>query len=211
VAGWVPGTEVTLVDDPAITETGLVSALPGVVLVEVVLILVADVGVAELPGSAGAFAGICGDYSREGVFPVDIDVASHQRAEACDIFVSHGVSLGADCCAPRSRSGRTGCRRSRCCAGWIASAVQVDHGLMGSELVRLAAAGRISVAADRVIVVDRGPCGDAALDAALDSMAAARREVQPRSWVGRPRRGIQCLPHRPAETRGRRTRIIRPT
>jgi len=33
--------------------------------------------------------------------------------------------------------------------------------------------------------------GDAVLDAALESMAAARREVQPRSWVGRPRRGIR--------------------
>jgi len=43
--------------------SGRVSALPGVVLVEVVLIFVADVGVAELPGGAGAFAGICGDYS----------------------------------------------------------------------------------------------------------------------------------------------------
>ena len=59
-------------DDPAITETELVSALPGVVLIEVVLIFVADAGVAELPGSAGAFAGICGDYSSEGVFPVDV-------------------------------------------------------------------------------------------------------------------------------------------
>lgn len=75
--------------------------------------------------------------------------------------------------------------------GWIATSVQVDHGLMGSELVRLAAAGRISIAAERVVVVDRGPCGDALLDAALDSMAAARGEVQPRSWVGRPRRGIR--------------------
>jgi hypothetical protein len=73
-----------------------VSALPGIVLVEVVLIFVADVGVAELPRSAGAFAGICGDYSSEGVFPVDVDVASHERAEACDIFVSHGVALGAE-------------------------------------------------------------------------------------------------------------------
>jgi hypothetical protein len=44
-----------------------VSAPPGVVLVEVVLIFVADVGVAELPGSAGAFAGICGDYSSEDI------------------------------------------------------------------------------------------------------------------------------------------------
>src|SRR6266478_2139033 len=73
----------------------LAPPLPGVVLVEVVLIFVADVGVAELPGSAGAFTGICGDYSSEGVFPVDVDVASHERAEARDIFVSHGVSLGA--------------------------------------------------------------------------------------------------------------------
>jgi hypothetical protein len=72
LAGRVPGTEVTLVDDPAITETELFSALPGVGLVEVVLISVADAGVAELPGSAGAFSGICGDYSSEGVFPVDI-------------------------------------------------------------------------------------------------------------------------------------------
>ena len=95
LAGRVPGTEVTLLDDPAITETELVSALPGVVFVEVVLIFVADVGVTELPGSAGAFAGLCGDYSSEGVFPVDVDVASHERAEACDIFVSHGVALGA--------------------------------------------------------------------------------------------------------------------
>ena len=53
-------------DDPAITETELVSSLPGVVLVEVVLIFVADAGVAELPGSAGAFTGICGDYSSYG-------------------------------------------------------------------------------------------------------------------------------------------------
>ena len=81
-------------DHPAITETELFSAPPGVVLVEVVLIFVADAGVAELPGSAGAFAGICGDYSSEGVFPVDVDMVPHKRVEACDIFVSHGVALG---------------------------------------------------------------------------------------------------------------------
>jgi len=75
--------------------------------------------------------------------------------------------------------------------GWIAGSVQVDHGLMGSELVRLTAAGRISIAADRVTIVDRAPCGDAELDAALDSMASARRQVQPRGWVGRPRPGIR--------------------
>ena len=68
---------------------------PGVVLVEVLLVFVADVGVAELPGSSGAFAGVCGFYSSEGVFPVDVDMVSHERAEACDVFVSHGVALGA--------------------------------------------------------------------------------------------------------------------
>ena len=75
--------------------------------------------------------------------------------------------------------------------GWIATTVQVDHGLMGSELVRLAMAGRISIAADRVIVLDRAPSGDAALDAAVASMVGARREVRPRNWVGRPRPGIR--------------------
>ena len=74
--------------------------------------------------------------------------------------------------------------------GWIATAGRIDAGLMGSELVRLAAAGRITITADRVIVIDRGPCGDAALDAALDSLARARRAVRPRSWVGHPRPGI---------------------
>jgi hypothetical protein len=75
--------------------------------------------------------------------------------------------------------------------GWIAASVQVDHGLMGSELVRLAASGRISIAADRITVVDRAPCGDAQLDAALDSMAGSRRPVQPGRWVGHPRPGIR--------------------
>src|SRR5262249_50230617 len=75
--------------------------------------------------------------------------------------------------------------------GWIETAGRIDAALMGSELVRLAAAGRISIAADRVIVQDRSPCGDAALDAALDSLARAKRPVRPRSWVGHPRPGIR--------------------
>jgi len=74
--------------------------------------------------------------------------------------------------------------------GWIETAGRIDAALMGSELVRLAAAGWISIAADRVIVQDRSPCGDAALDAALDSLARAKRPVRPRSWVGHPRPGI---------------------
>jgi len=74
--------------------------------------------------------------------------------------------------------------------GWIETAGRIEAGLMGSELVRLAVAGRIAIAADRVIVQDRSPCGDAALDLALDSLARARRGVRPRSWVGHPRTGI---------------------
>jgi hypothetical protein len=74
--------------------------------------------------------------------------------------------------------------------GWIETAGRIEAGLMGSELVRLALAGRIAIAAERVIVQDHSPCGDEALDLALDSLARARREVRPRSWVGHPRSGI---------------------
>jgi hypothetical protein len=75
-------------------------------------------------------------------------------------------------------------------AGRIATAERIGFGLMGSELVRLAAAGRITIAANRVIVQDPAPCGDAELDAALDSLAKARRQLRPKNWVSHPRRGI---------------------
>ena len=48
-----------------------------------------------MPGGGGTFAAACGFYGSERVFPVDIDMVSHERAEACDVFVSHGISLGA--------------------------------------------------------------------------------------------------------------------
>jgi hypothetical protein len=44
-------------------------------------------------------------------------------------------------------------------AGRIATAQRIGFGLMGSELVRLAAAGRINIAANRIIVLDSTPCG----------------------------------------------------
>jgi hypothetical protein len=75
-------------------------------------------------------------------------------------------------------------------AGRIATAERIGFGLMGSELVCLAAAGRITIAANRVIVQDPAPCGDAELDAALDSLAKARRQLRPKNWVSHPRRGI---------------------
>lgn len=75
--------------------------------------------------------------------------------------------------------------------GRIATAQKIGFGLMGSELVRLAAAGRITIESNRVVVRDRAPCGDPELDAALDSMAGVRRGVRPKTWVSHPRRGIR--------------------
>jgi hypothetical protein len=75
--------------------------------------------------------------------------------------------------------------------GIVATAQRIDYGLMGSELVRLAASGRIDIQADRVIVRDQAPTGDAELDAALQSLVQSRRPPRPKAWVGRPRRGIR--------------------
>lgn len=74
--------------------------------------------------------------------------------------------------------------------GRIGTAQRLGFGLMGSELVRLAAAGRITIAADQIVVQDPAPCGDPGLDAALASLAGARGAPRPETWVGRPRRGI---------------------
>ena len=74
--------------------------------------------------------------------------------------------------------------------GRISTAQRIGFGLMGSELVRLAASGRITIAGNRVVVQDRSPCGDPELDAALASLADARRGARPKTWVSHPRRGI---------------------
>jgi hypothetical protein len=63
-------------------------------------------------------------------------------------------------------------------------------GLMGAELVRLAAGGRIDIASGRITVLDPAPTGDAEADAALASLAAQRRPPRARTWCSRPRRGI---------------------
>jgi hypothetical protein len=57
--------------------------------------------------------------------------------------------------------------------GAVGSAAKIDFGLMGSELVRLAAAGRVDIAGDRIIVRSAQPTGDPELDGALGSVAAA--------------------------------------
>lgn len=74
--------------------------------------------------------------------------------------------------------------------GRVTTAQQLGFGLMGSELVRLAAAGRLTITAGRITVTDPSPCQDPALDAALASLAGARREVRAKSWVSHPRHRI---------------------
>ena len=63
-------------------------------------------------------------------------------------------------------------------------------GLMGAELVRLAASGRIDITSGRITVLDPAPTGDAEADAALAGLAAQRRPPRARTWCSRPRRGI---------------------
>ena len=74
--------------------------------------------------------------------------------------------------------------------GRVTTAQQLGFGLMGSELVRLAAAGRLTITAGRVEVIDPSPGQDPLLDAALASLAGSRRGVRAKAWVSRPRRGI---------------------
>ena len=74
--------------------------------------------------------------------------------------------------------------------GWIVTIPQIDYGLMGSELVRLAALGRVSVDERRITVLNGGPTGDAELDAALASLAGGK-QMRPKTWVGHRRRGIR--------------------
>jgi len=59
--------------------------------------------------------------------------------------------------------------------GRIGSPHMTGIGLMGSELVRLATAGRIDITNGRISVTDPAPTGDAEADAALASLVSARR------------------------------------
>src|SRR5262245_39528605 len=61
---------------------------------------------------------------------------------------------------------------------------------MGSELVRLAATGRIDIQDRRIHVLDQAATGDAELDAALGSLVRPGKPAWPTQWVGRPRRGM---------------------
>jgi hypothetical protein len=70
--------------------------------------------------------------------------------------------------------------------GTIATKSRLGYGLRGSELVRLAASGRVGITGGRIVVLDVQPTGDEQLDAALASLAGARRPPRPTTWVGHP-------------------------
>lgn len=75
-------------------------------------------------------------------------------------------------------------------SGRIRTKQKIGYGLMGSELVRLAAAGRADIEAGRVVVRDAAATGDPRLDAALASLAGSRRPPKAERWVSRPRHKI---------------------
>jgi hypothetical protein len=74
--------------------------------------------------------------------------------------------------------------------GRIQQGQRLAIALAGSELVRLAARGKVEIADGRIVVRDAGPAGRAELDLALESLLQARRPPKAKAWVGRPRRGI---------------------
>ncbi len=76
--------------------------------------------------------------------------------------------------------------------GKLVTRRRIDSALMASELVRLAAAGRATIAEGRIVARDRNATGDAELDAALLSLAGAPFPPRPETWVGLPRRGIRA-------------------
>jgi hypothetical protein len=75
--------------------------------------------------------------------------------------------------------------------GRIRNDYLVKYGLIGAELIRLVASGLVVIRDGRLIVADPvATPGDAQLDAALASIASARRPPKPKSFASRPRRGI---------------------
>jgi golgi phosphoprotein 3 len=63
----------------------------------------------------------------------------------------------------------------------------ISYGLMGAELVRLAACGRIGIVDDQVVVKSPAPTGDAELDAALAQIGEPPSPPRAGEWVQRVR------------------------
>jgi hypothetical protein len=76
------------------------------------------------------------------------------------------------------------------CQGRLGRVYAISYGLMGAELIRLAATGRITIAQDRVLVCSAAPTRDAELDAALARIGESASPPRPGDWVARPRLGI---------------------
>jgi Golgi phosphoprotein 3 (GPP34) len=74
---------------------------------------------------------------------------------------------------------------------WPAVGVRLNFGLAGSELIRLAAAGWITVDGDQVTVASQHPADDPNLAAALASLVAAGQPVSATRWIFRTRPGIR--------------------
>src|SRR5262249_47663772 len=70
--------------------------------------------------------------------------------------------------------------------GRLGRTYMIRYGLMGTELVRLAACGRIDIVDDQVVVRSPAPTGDADLDAALARIGEPTTSPWPDEWVPRP-------------------------
>ena len=62
----------------------------------------------------------------------------------------------------------------------------ISYALMGAELVRLAASGRIDIVDDQIVVKSPAPTGDAELDAALARIGEPDSPPRPGEWVALP-------------------------
>jgi hypothetical protein len=74
--------------------------------------------------------------------------------------------------------------------GTLRLPAKLRFGLAGSELVRLAAAGRVNVERRKIVVLDGSPTGDALLDQALASMTGGWLAPTAKAWVARDRHGL---------------------
>ena len=74
-----------------------------------------------------------------------------------------------------------------CSRGRVGRVYTIGYALMAAELIRLAARERIEICGDQIVVTSAEPTGDAALDAALVSVAECSSPPRPEEWVARPR------------------------
>ena len=70
--------------------------------------------------------------------------------------------------------------------GRLGRTYAISYGLMGADLVRLAARGRIDIIDDQIVVRNPAPTGDAVLDAALARIGEPASPPRPGEWVQRP-------------------------